>query len=166
MTFYTTKTFDHNLGISAAFRQWRATHSHCQYLHGYALAVTLDFVADELDEKNWGVDFGGLKTVKQWIIDQFDHKTVVAADDPQLQWFIDANKAGILDLNILPNGVGCERFAEHIGMYVKEWLERSYGERVRLVHVEVREHAGNSASWAPDFEMKSSFVDSVKFDGP
>lgn len=151
MTYYTTKTFGHNQGLSCAFRQWRATHSHCSWIHGYALSVTLDFACDELDDKNWGVDYGGLKEVKQFLVDSFDHKTVVAADDPQLEWFVEADNRGILDLSILP-AVGCEKFAEHIGRWVISWLHRNYGDRVSLVSVTVAEHEGNSASWSRPFE--------------
>lgn len=147
--YITTKTFGHNLGISCAFRQWRATHSHCQFLHGYALQVELAFAADDLDDRNWGVDFGGLKEIKQFIIDNFDHRTVVAEDDPKLEWFIEADRLGIIDINVIP-AVGCERFAEFIGEFVVKWLnENQYGDRVHLMAVEVREHEGNSATWLP-----------------
>ena len=49
-----------NLG-SAAFRQWRSTHSHCQFIHGYNLTANITFEANELDNKGWVADFGGLK---------------------------------------------------------------------------------------------------------
>ena len=55
--FKSTKTYGHDLGFSAAFRQWRAD-SHCKYIHGYALAFRFEFEADELDVRNWVVDFG------------------------------------------------------------------------------------------------------------
>jgi len=79
--YLSTKTFGHELGLSAAFRQWKAD-SHCRFLHGYALAVKFTFAAEELDVRNWVVDFGGLKGLKQILEDTFDHKTLVASDDP------------------------------------------------------------------------------------
>ena len=36
-----TKTYGHDLGLSVAFRQWRAD-SHCRYLHGYAIGGAAD----------------------------------------------------------------------------------------------------------------------------
>jgi 6-pyruvoyltetrahydropterin/6-carboxytetrahydropterin synthase len=39
-----TKTYGDDLGLSVAFRQWRAD-SHCRYLHGYAIGVRLTFEA-------------------------------------------------------------------------------------------------------------------------
>ena len=61
MRYQSTKTFGHDLGISCAFRQWRATHSHCSKIHGYALSVTMVFEANTLDDRNWVMDFGGFK---------------------------------------------------------------------------------------------------------
>ncbi len=63
VTYYSTKTWGHNMGLSAAFRQWRAD-SHCRLIHGYSLAITLKFAAGDLDARNWVVDFGSLKTLK------------------------------------------------------------------------------------------------------
>ena len=51
MTYKSTKTHGHAIGLSAAFRQWRAD-SHCKYLHGYALAVKFVFEAGELDARD------------------------------------------------------------------------------------------------------------------
>lgn len=146
MPYRSTKTFGHDLGLSAAFRQWRASHSHCRYLHGYALAVTLTFEADDLDARHWVVDFGGLKAVKRWLEDTFDHKTLVAKDDPAIEAFRALHTAGLIDL-VEVEAVGCEQFAAMIARHVSAWLEGVCGDRVRLVGVEVREHGANSAAW-------------------
>lgn len=142
-----TKTYCHNLGLSCCFRQWRAT-SHCNKLHGYAIQVALVFEAEDTDERNWVVDFGGLKNIKQFLEDTFDHKTIVAKDDPAYDHFEAMNLYGLIDMITLPN-VGCEAFAEHIYGYVDRWLGNVYQPedrtRVRLRSVEVREHGGNSA---------------------
>jgi 6-pyruvoyltetrahydropterin/6-carboxytetrahydropterin synthase len=144
MTFQSTKTYGHNIGLSAAFRQWRAK-SHCHYLHGYALAIKLVFETDELDARNWCVDFGSLKSLKGWLEDTFDHKTVVASDDPEIEWFREGQKRGLLDLVELP-ACGCEKFAEFVFGATETWLEANgYTPRVRLVSAEVMEHGANSA---------------------
>ena len=61
MPHYSTKTYGHEEGLSAVFRQPNATHSHCSLLHGYSLGFRLVFSAEVLDDKNWVVDFGGLR---------------------------------------------------------------------------------------------------------
>ena len=66
-TFVSTKIIE--LG-SCAFRQWRATHSHCSKLHGYQLKAKFWFSGSSLDDKNWIVDFGGLKDLKSKLQNQ------------------------------------------------------------------------------------------------
>lgn len=139
-----TKTYGHDLGFSVAFRQWRA-HSHCRLLHGYSLGFRFEFAANDLDERNWVVDFGGLKGLKAMLEDNFDHKTIVSEDDPELAWFQDGANRGILDLVVLP-AVGCEKFAEFIFECAEVWLlDAGFSPRCRLVSVEVKEHGANSA---------------------
>ena len=79
---YSTKHYGHNIGLSAVFRQPNADHSHCHFLHGYSLAFTFTFGCDKLDNKNWAVDFGGLKPLKAWLTDSFDHKLCLDVNDP------------------------------------------------------------------------------------
>lgn len=139
-----TKKFGHELGFSCAFRQWRA-ESHCRLIHGYALAFKFVFEAEELDVRNWVVDFGGLKGLKTILEDNFDHTTIVAEDDPEKEWFIEAEKRGILRLVVLPAG-GCEKFAEYVYEVAEGWLrDAGFAPRCRLVSVEVSEHGANSA---------------------
>lgn len=150
------KTYPHSLGLSAVFRQPGAK-SHCSKLHGYALAFTLVFECDELDENSWCIDFGSLKPVKQYLVEMFDHKLLVARHDPMKEHFAALADAGLAEIFYVDR-VGCEGFAEHIGHFVVDWLKgqdlgiRFAGTpyarpRVRLRSVTVSEHAGNSATW-------------------
>jgi len=43
------------------------------------------------------------------------------------------------------DGVGCEKFAEHVFSHVSPLVEEGTGGRVRLSSVEVFEHGSNSA---------------------
>ena len=104
--FRTTKTYDHTEGLSCCFRQWRASHSHCRLVHGYALAFRFVFATHQLDERNWCVDFGGLKPLKTWLHQMFDHTMIVAEDDPCLPEFQKLADGGLVELRILPS-VGC-----------------------------------------------------------
>lgn len=144
MKYRSTKTFGHDLGLSCAFRQWRAD-SHCKFVHGYALGFTFTFEADELDERSWVVDFGGLKELKGILQGTFDHKTVVAIDDPEIDFFRRGRDLGVFDLVVLDHG-GCERFAELAYKICERWLSSAgFWPRCRLVSVEVKEHGANSA---------------------
>lgn len=149
MTFRSTKTYGHELGLSAAFRQWRA-ESHCRLIHGYALAVHFEFETEELDVRNWVVDFGSLKSLKGLLEDTFDHTLLVAEDDPEIEWFREAEKRGIANVVVVP-ATGCERFAELIFECTEQWLvDNGYAPRCKLVKVEVREHGANSAIYTKE----------------
>ncbi len=134
-----------NLG-SAAFRQWRSTHSHCQYIHGYNLTAEIIFEADNLDSRNWVMDFGGLKDLKKTLEHTFDHKLVVAGDDPELELFRQLDDAGVAEVVVLPGGVGCERFAEFVLTTADTFAEEATEGRVRVKSVQINEHGSNFAS--------------------
>lgn len=144
MVYRSTKTWGHEVGLSCAFRQWRAD-SHCAHVHGYALSVKLEFEAKALDHRNWVIDFGGLKDIKGWLQEQFDHRLLVARDDPHLPLFMEMDKSGVANVNVV-GAVGCEAFAERVYRYVDQWLlQEKHSGRVKLTSVEVREHGANSA---------------------
>jgi 6-pyruvoyltetrahydropterin/6-carboxytetrahydropterin synthase len=140
--FLSTKEYCHEIGLSCCFRQWRAK-SHCNKLHGYALAVKFVFAAKELDECGWVVDFGGLKPLKQFLEDTFDHKLIIASDDPHLRTFEALGKLGLANV-ICIEYTGCEAFADFIFNYAELWLIRNYP-HTKLISVEVKEHGANSA---------------------
>ena len=83
--------------------------------------------------------------MKQWIENTFDHKTLVAEDDPEYKWFCEAHSRGIIDM-ITVSATGCEKFAELIFEVTEVWLkDNGYSPRVKLKKVEVMEHGANSA---------------------
>lgn len=144
MTYISTKTYNHDVGLSVCFRQWRAD-SHCRFLHGYALAVRLEFEATALDHNNWVVDFGGLKSFKDWLCGNFDHKLLIAEDDPEASRLYHLAEYGLVAPVVVAN-TGCEAFAQMIYKYGHRWLQdNGYTPRVKMRAVEVREHGGNSA---------------------
>jgi len=152
MTYLSTKTYGSELGLSAVFRQWRA-ESHCNKLHGYSLGFTFIFEAEELDDRNWVVDFGDLKELRDALRDTFDHKLVVAFDDPEFDKLQKLADNGLANLVIL-EGVGCEMFAEVA--YELAWnvlYEKGYTPRVRIASVECSEHGSNSAIYVPSPEI-------------
>lgn len=143
--FYVTKTYGHELGLSACFRQWKAK-SHCRFLHGYPLSFKLQFGCEDGDLLNdWVLDFGGLKEVKAWLVEHFDHRLVIDENDPAIDDLAMLGGLGLADPIVLP-GVGCESFAKFVYDYIFDWLgDNGHAPRVFLHSVEVREHGGNSA---------------------
>lgn len=142
---YSTKTYGHEQGLSCCFRQPNATHSHCSLIHGYALSFTFVFATEHLDDKNWVQDFGGLKKLKEWLKDNFDHIWAVDKHDPlltEIHKFV--NQTRIADIRVF-DGVGCEKFAEHAFGFADDLVQKDSQNRVWVHSVEVREHNGNSA---------------------
>lgn len=157
--YHVTKHYPHSLGLSVAFRQHMAK-SHCQYLHGYALAFTFEFAAMDLKE-GWVIDFGGLKPLKEWLVETFDHKLAVAVSDSKLRDLIDQT-FGFRDIvePMFFRSVGMEAFARLAFDQARELLQTGgHAPRVQLAKVTVAEHDGNSASYSepvhfepPDFD--------------
>lgn len=148
MPYRSSKTYGHEIGLSCCFRQWRA-QSHCRFLHGYALAIHVEFEVDDggLDERNWVVDFGSLKSFKGVMEETFDHKLLVAEDDPEKDTLAMLAGVGAADVVVLP-ALGCEAFARLIFDYAELWAkDNGYAPRVSVHHVTVREHGANSASY-------------------
>jgi len=142
--YYSTKTYGHNIGLSAVFRQPNALHSHCHLLHGYSLSFKFTFGCETLDDKNWAVDFGGLKDLKKWLEDSFDHKVCLDTADPHIADLQHLETLGLAKLAYF-DGVGAEKFAEHAFNYADNLIREKSNNRCYCVRVECAEHGANSA---------------------
>ena len=158
MPHYTTKTYGHNIGLSAVFRQPHADHSHCKFLHGYSLAFKFTFGCSDLDNKNWAVDFGGLKPLKQWLEEQFDHKVVIDSEDPHMEDFYHLEKLGLAEITVM-DGVGAEMFAQHAWAYADELVRKATNDRCWCESAECSEHGANSAIYTPWNVRKERYAD-------
>jgi len=141
MKYTSTKIIE--LG-SCAFRQWRAD-SHCKFIHGYRLVAKFWFGCNTLDDKNWVVDFGGLKDLKKILEKQFDHTLCIAGDDPLLEGFKSLHAARGCDLRIMEDGVGIEKTAEWCLKVSDTFIRDLTNGRCWVEKVEVWEHDKNSA---------------------
>jgi len=158
MAYYSTKTYNHSIGLSAVFRQPHADHSHCKYLHGYSLAIKFTLGCKELYNENWAVDFGGLKPLKQWLEDTFDHKTVIDVNDPHLNDFRILEAKHLCQVVVL-DGVGAEKFAEHAWRFADELIREMTDDRCWCESAECSEHGANSAIYTPFTWQKTTFAD-------
>ena len=149
-----TSTKEYVDAFPCAYRQWRADDKPgnipgCNKIHGYAFSMKFYFGANDLDARGWVVDYGGLKELKEVLQDQFDHTTLVSSDDPELDWYKEAEKRGIMKLTILPR-LGCEGLADMLykfvnGVYIPDYLGPGEAERLWCYKVCVRETHSNMA---------------------
>ena len=149
--FQSSKVFD---GFSTEFRQWKATTTHCRFVHGYGISFKVYFEG-ELDDRNWVWDFGGMKRAKtqidgkspkEWMDYMFDHTLVVAEDDPELESFKQMDRAGVAQVRVIP-ATGAEKFAEYIYHKLNKFVETETEGRVRVTKVKFMEHGKNAACY-------------------
>ena len=147
--YKSTKLFD---GFSCCFRQWKATDTHCRFLHGYGISFRVTFEG-KLDHRNRVWDFGGMKRAKTlidgmqpkaWMDYMFDHTVLVAEDDPELSKFKTMDSKGTIQLRIVP-ATGAEKFAEYIFEKIDTFVRKETGKRVQVTQVEFMEHNKNTA---------------------
>lgn len=147
MRYFSTKTYGNDRGFSCAFRQPKATHSHCSLIHGYSLGFKFTFESEKLDDKNWVYDFGNCKWIKKYLEEKFDHTLAIDKADPSFDDLYNLKTVGLANVVVM-DGVGCEKFAEHVYKFVAPEVAKQTKKRVRLKSVEVFEHGANSAIYS------------------
>ena len=143
-----TSTKEYVDEFPCAYKQWKAD-THCNLNHGYSFSIKFYFGANQLDKRGWVIDYGGLRDLKDILKQQFDHKTIIAKDDPDLEKYRQLERDGILELTVLP-GMGCERIADMLykyvnGVFIPDMLGAGEAERVWCYRIEVRETQSNMA---------------------
>lgn len=145
MKYISTKEYSHIAPI--AYRQWRSD-SHCRLIHGYALTFKFEFECDTLDARNWCFDYGGLRPLKDFLEDKFDHCMLLAQDDPQYEVIKNLGTLGLAKITEVEK-TGCEGLADFMYEYVNTIFLPNCGtaesERVWCCKVEVRETPSNMA---------------------
>ena len=152
--FQSTKIFDN---YSVAIRQWKAQHSHCQLLHGYALKFKVWFESntpfdgnDGLDDMNWIVDYGGFKDapkgngLKSWMNDMWDHTTLIQTDDPYRDYFEMLQVEGLAKVHFLDK-MGAESCAKLVYDHFNDILSKTDAGRCKVIKVECFENEKNSS---------------------
>lgn len=142
-----TSTKNYNQIGPVAYRQWRAD-SHCRLIHGYAMSFKFEFSTNDLDARNWAMDYGGLKPLKANLEDWFDHTLLVAEDDPMKEELLRLGDLKLAKITLVEK-TGCEGLADFLYEYVNGIFLPSYGaseaERLWCTRVEVRETDNNMA---------------------
>lgn len=148
VTYKFTSTKEYVDAFPCAYRQWRA-NSACNLIHGYSFSMKFYFGTNDLDVRNWVVDYGGLRELKEYLQSDFDHTLLVAEDDPELDTFKMLQKKGLAKLTILPR-LGCEGLADLLykyvnGVFIPHLLGDGESQRIWCYRVEVRETQSNMA---------------------
>jgi 6-pyruvoyltetrahydropterin/6-carboxytetrahydropterin synthase len=148
--YFSTKKFG---PISTGHRQPLAAETRnsarCMWAHGYGRIIKIDFVAKSLDVRGWVVDFGGLKKVKGWIEDQWDHRLLLTDQDPLLSKFQELHDMGGVNINIMDSskgwGPGIEQSCKFLFDNINSMIQNLTSNRCEVYKIEVWEHELNSA---------------------
>lgn len=157
MIFQTHKLLNPGKGYPCVFRNWRAA-SHCALWHGYDLMFAVTFACyseKNLTEEGWVADFGQYGPLKERLDLFFDHKWIIAEDDPLLPLtkeyvgnaIIGGSKCA--DIVVMPR-TGCEAFAQWLAVEATDLLQ-TMGRLgpVRVAKAQVFENNANAGSYQP-----------------
>lgn len=90
-----TQVFDFSHGLSASFRQHRATDDS-RYLQGASLRFELIYDVEESDRGR------NMQFIQQLLEENFSARVFADQQDPHLDWFRMGEKLGVLKLTVIP----------------------------------------------------------------
>jgi 6-pyruvoyltetrahydropterin/6-carboxytetrahydropterin synthase len=107
------------------------------------------FGTNDLDARNWAADYGGLRELKLFLEDKFDHTLLVSSDDPNLEVYKLLQEKKMAKLTVLPK-LGCEGLADMLykyvnAIYIPDMWGHHESKRLWCYKVEVRETQSNMA---------------------
>lgn len=128
--------------LPCCHRSW-AQQGNCMFLHGYEREFDVEFSCAET-EPNTGLvlDRSSLRDVRAALRHQFDHTTLIAADDPQRNLFEVLADRGAIDLRIMDD-IGMERAADWVYDTAGRIVRLATAGRVWVSRVEARESRNN-----------------------
>lgn len=135
--------------ISVCHRHWRA-QTHCALIHGYARTTEITIGCDELDERGWVFDLGALRPIRNFLEDAWDHRTLIADDDPLLPELQALEAKGGIHLNVMDTSRGWSPTLEGSAQFIYDHAdpivrEASKG-RARIIKIEIWEKGDNRAA--------------------
>ena len=134
--------------ITTGHRQHK-DNGHCSFVHGYGRYVEFTFACNARDERGWVMDFGNLKSVRKWLEREWDHRLLVAHDDPQIPLLEVLNDHGVAYLKIMPKeyGPGIEDSCRYVYDCINPMITEKTNNRVWIEKVRVYEHENNWAEY-------------------
>lgn len=118
---------------------------HCRFIHGHNWGFEFEFEATALDECGFVVDFGGLKTLKSYLDETFDHRLVLNSDDPLAAQLNEAQELCGDSIITVPD-CSCEGLAAFVLASAQTILSGMTDGRVTVRRVTCFEDSKNSAT--------------------
>lgn len=131
--FHMRKLFDN---LPCCHRSW-ANQGKRFFLHGYERTFEVEFACAET-ESGTVVDSSAVKEIRASLRCQFDHTTLIAADDPQRDLFELLAERGVIDLRIMDN-TGMEGSAAWVFDTAKQIVGLATAGQVWVSRIKARE---------------------------
>lgn len=123
--------------------------SPCQNIHGHSYKVMIEISSDELNVDGMVIDFSELKSIKEWVMDNWDHALIVSKDDPSFNELNNLNCAKIYRFEW--TNVTAELMARMIFDQIRNTISNKIN-RVKRISVKIWETSSNRAKYSRDFE--------------
>ncbi|CAM4407499.1 6-pyruvoyl tetrahydropterin synthase [Mycobacterium basiliense] len=137
--FHLNKRFS---DLPCCHRSW-SRHDKRVFLHGYELTFEIEFACTETETRTGlVVNNRCLNEVRAALQHQFDHTTLIAADDPQRNLFEQLAGEGVIDLRIM-NATSMEGAAAWVFDTVEHIVAPATDGRVWVSRIAARESRNN-----------------------
>lgn len=135
--------------ICVAHRNWKSK-THCSFIHGYARSVELVVGCHQLAEEDWVYDFSKFKEIRKFLEENWDHRLLIADDDPQLEELKRMHELKLLNLNIMDTNKGygpsIEQSCKFVADFADNYIKKETNNRCFLVEVNIWEKQDNKAT--------------------
>ncbi|MFI3290299.1 MAG: 6-carboxytetrahydropterin synthase [Opitutales bacterium] len=139
-----TKLYD---SIPFAHRQ-HLHDGHCAYIHGHNWGISITFGCKNTDENDFVVDFGKLKFIKEWIVENLDHACVLAESDPLREEIY--NSVACAYKPYVVESCSCEGLAKHLFDIFDKMVREYSNDRAFVAQISISEDEKNTACYSKD----------------
>lgn len=140
--FHMREQFD---SLPCCHRSWTKAGKRF-FLHGYERAFQIEFACAQTDPGTGLVlDPDVVEEIRSALRKQFDHTTLIAADDPERDLFELLAERGVIDLRIM-DSTGMERSAAWVFDTVEGIVVRATQGRVWVSQIKARESHSNAVT--------------------
>ncbi|HEV3236875.1 MAG TPA: 6-carboxytetrahydropterin synthase [Gemmataceae bacterium] len=148
-------TKDHLVFCSGHFISYEG--DKCERLHGHNYRVTAE-IEGELDQNHYVFDFIALKNCTKKIVDELDHRMMLATRNPYVDVKEQGNQVHVRyrerqwmfprdDCILLPiENTTAELLARYIAKRLTEDLQKNHHYHAQILRIEVEENIGQSAT--------------------
>lgn len=140
-----SKTFE----FEASHKLLLDYNSPCKNIHGHSYKVLIEVASDELNANGMVIDFSELKSVKNWVMDNWDHSLIISKDDPELNALKELNCTKVHCFEW--SNVTAELMTRTLFNILRSNIAGKIN-RLKRINVEIWETSSNRAKYTREFD--------------